>query len=115
MSAILMRTLTKKSKLNFGKYKDCTVEQLIGMRKQKDLISAYFKLSTINFNDEVLNEIGITEEYRIEKPNTDKEKYFEFINRFYEKPMKQHEALTNMRRKPKLLTRAQMQNINQLS
>ena len=111
--SILLRTLTKKSTLNFGKFKDCTVSHLIGMKKKKELISAYFKLSTINFNNEVLDELGITNEWRIEKPSTDKEKYISFlIFAGYEKPFKD-KALDKMKAKTKNLTKRQLQSINQ--
>ena len=69
MSSILLRKLTKKSTLNFGKFKDYTVEHLFGMKKQIELTSIYFKLSTITFTDDILDELGITEEFRIEKPS----------------------------------------------
>ena len=67
MSSILLRKLTRKSTLNFGKFKDYTVEHLFGMKKQIELTSIYFKLSTITFTDDILNELVIDEEYRIEK------------------------------------------------
>lgn len=96
MSAILLRKLTKKSKLNFGKYKDYTVEHLFGMKKQIDLTSIYFKLSNITFMDEILNELDITEEYRIAKPSKNVQLYERFMLQKYgikQKPNKKLQAM----------------------
>jgi hypothetical protein len=97
-NVILLRKLTKKSTLNFGKYKEYTVEHLLGMRKQKDLISMYFKLSTITFIDEILDELGITEEYRIVKPSKNIELYHEFLFATYGKKRKPRKDLLKMRK-----------------
>ena len=74
MARILLRTLTRKSKLGFGKYKERTVQQLIDSRQLLQLISAYYKLTTINYMDDIL------EEFRIKKPSSDKDLYYEFLN-----------------------------------
>ncbi len=112
MSSILLRVLTKKSTLNFGKYKDCTVEQFIGMKKQIALISMYFKLSTISFNEEILLELGITSDYRIQKPSTDEEKYKAFIQKFYGIKPPPRKDLLKMKKQTKTLTKLQLQAIN---
>ena len=115
MSSILLRILAKKSTFNFGKYKDCTVEQFIGMKKQIDLISMYFKLSTISFNEEILLELGITDDYRIKKPGTNVEKHNEFILKFYGKKKPPRKDLQRMIKQTKNLTKLQLQTINHLS
>ena len=79
--SILLRTLTLKSKIGIGKYKDETVEQAIQRRKQKDLISMYYKLTTINFNSEILDLLGITREWVISKPSSNKDMYYEFLKK----------------------------------
>ena len=38
------------------------------MNKHKELIKIYFGLGKINFTDDILEELGITEDMRIEKP-----------------------------------------------
>jgi protein-tyrosine-phosphatase len=38
------------------------------MNKHKELIKIYFGLSKINFMDEILDELGISEDMRIPKP-----------------------------------------------
>lgn len=80
MARILLRTLTRKSKLGFGKYKERTVQQLIDSRQLLQLISAYYKLTTINYMDDILEELNITEEFRIKKPSSDKDLYYKFLN-----------------------------------
>lgn len=101
-----------KSKLKFGKFKDCTVEQLIGMKKKRELISAYFKLSTINFNEEVLKDLGIINNWVINKPSTDKEKYIDFLIYLgYEKPLR-NQGSDKLKIASKNLTKSQLQSIN---
>ena len=38
------------------------------MNKHKELIKIYFGLGKINFTDDILEELGISEDMRIEKP-----------------------------------------------
>lgn len=76
----LKRILTYKSKLGFGKWKDYTVQELINLRKKDILISPYFKLSSITYIEEILIELGITQEYRIDKPSINNEMYLKFIS-----------------------------------
>ena|SRR6478752_3502373 len=98
MSVILLRKLTKKSLLKFGKYKDYTVEHLFGMKKQIDLTSIYFKLSNITFADEILDELGITEDYRIIKPSKNEQLYKEFMLFKYGVKQKPNKQLQKMRK-----------------
>jgi hypothetical protein len=98
MSSILLRKLTKKSTLKFGKFKDYTVGHLFGMKKQIELTSIYFKLSTITFTDDILDELGITEEYRIAKPSKNVELYKEFMMKKYGKKQKPNKKLQAMSR-----------------
>lgn len=67
--SVLLRTLTKKSKIGFGKYRDRTVGDLIERRKHKHLINIYYKLDSINFTEEVLKELLIKDDYIINKPS----------------------------------------------
>lgn len=77
-----LRTLTRKSKLNFGKFKEDTVQQLLDRRKHIDLIAAYYKLSAINFTEDVLEELKIYADDRIQKPSINKEKYYLVLDRY---------------------------------
>lgn len=63
----LLRTLTRKSKLKYGKGFDQTVSEML-IRDKMRLASDYFHLSAITFTDDVLDEIGIPAEMRIPKP-----------------------------------------------
>lgn len=74
MDAVTLRKLSRKSVLWFGKHKDRTVQQVIDLKNFRALRWYYFNLSGVSFLDDVLDEIGITEEYRIEKPGKDPEK-----------------------------------------
>ena len=64
----LLRTMTRKSRLGFGKYKDLTIQHILDMKLNSVLVSAYFKLTSINYTEDILQEIGISKEYRIKKP-----------------------------------------------
>lgn len=112
MSSILLRKLTKKSTLKFGKFKDCTVEHLFGMRKQAELTSIYFKLSTITFTDDILEELGITEEYRIVKPSKDVELHQEFMMQKYGKKQKPNKNLQRMGKETLPFKKGFLQSIN---
>ncbi len=117
--SVLLRTMTLKSKINIGKYKKETVEMLIGMRKQKDLISMYYKLTSVNFNEEVLNLLGITGKYIIDKPSVNKELYYTFLkDTGYIKDKKQKKANRNkdmdkMKKQPSVFSKRSLQSINQ--
>lgn len=79
MDTIRLRTLTLKSLMKFGKYKDLTVYEVIyGLRKPNHIIDCYFNLSMVSFNEEVLDIVGIAVEYRISKPGKSVDKRVEF-------------------------------------
>ena len=45
-----------------------TIQDIMIMNKHKELIKIYFGLGKINFTDDILDELGISEDMRIEKP-----------------------------------------------
>jgi len=112
MASILLRKLTKKSTLNFGKYKDYTVNHLFGMKKQIELISIYFKLSTITFTDDILDELGITEEYRIEKPSKNMELYQDFMMMKYGLKKRPNKKLQKMSKETLPFKKGLLQSFN---
>lgn len=112
MSSILLRKLTKKSTLKFGKFKDCTVEHLFGMKKQVELTSIYFKLSTITFTEDILDELGILEEYRIEKPSTNIKLYKDFMMQKYGVKQKPSKKLQLMKKETISYRKDLLRNIN---
>lgn len=71
MSLPLLRTLTLKSTLQFGKYREMTVQQVIDLHEINYLIWAYYNCSVINFTDEILEILKITE--KISKPGINPE------------------------------------------
>lgn len=78
-----LRTLTKKSKLKFGKNPELTVQRMLDLYRHKELINYYFTKSSINFTDDILDELKITKEYRIEKPSIDWSMYGKFNKNSY--------------------------------
>ena len=68
--SVNLRKLTRKSRLGFGyrDIKDITIQDIMIMNKHKELIKIYFGLGKINFTDDILDELGISEEMRIQKP-----------------------------------------------
>ena len=48
--------------------KDITIQDILIMNKHKELIKIYFGLGKINFVDDILDELGISEDMRIPKP-----------------------------------------------
>lgn len=72
--AILLRTLARKSVLDFGKYEGRSVQQVIDLKNTRMLRWYYYNCSMISFLPDILDELGITEEWRIPKPGKDPEK-----------------------------------------
>ena len=68
----LLRTMTLKSPMKFGKWYDLTVGDIINSKGYYGidyLVWVYYSASKISFNDEVLNILGIIDESQlIEKP-----------------------------------------------
>jgi hypothetical protein len=65
---VLLRKLTEKSTLKFGIYADVPIHNLLDLKKYSYLRWIYYNSSNITFLDSILKEIGITEEYYIDKP-----------------------------------------------
>lgn len=66
---VLLRKLTAKSTMRFGKFADLTVQQCLDTKKRKYLRWVYFNCSNITFTDELLDELFIPVWYRIDKPS----------------------------------------------
>ncbi len=68
--SVNLRKLTRKARLGFGyqEIKNITIQDILIMNKHKELIKIYFGLEKITFMDDILEECGITEDLRIEKP-----------------------------------------------
>ena len=108
-----LRTLTRKSKLGFGKWKDYTVQELLDLRKPLVLIAPYYKLTSINYIEDILIELKITEDYRIEKPSANKDEYYRFLNENgYQLKQRGVCGADIMKKASKQLTKAQLQANN---
>ena len=71
---IRMRTLALRTPLKFGhKFPGKTVQELIDDKKTGYLRWIYYNIQHMNFLPEVLDVLGITGEWLIEKPGTNKE------------------------------------------
>ena len=73
-----LRTLTRKSKLGFGTYGDLTVQRILDMYMPLALVTPYYTITNINYTEDILLELKITEEYRIEKPSSNRDEYYRF-------------------------------------
>ena len=73
--ATLLRTLTEKSVMGFGKYYDLIVKYLLDLNKTTYLRWCYFNSSKITFTDEILEKIHIPNDFKIEKPGKCPEKH----------------------------------------
>ena len=70
---VLLRKLAEKSTLKFGIYSDVPIYNLLDLKRYSYLRWVYYNSSNITFLDSILKEIGITEEYYIDKPGKNTE------------------------------------------
>ena len=78
-----LRTLTRKSKLKFGKHSELTVQRMLELHRHRELIKYYFTKSPINFTDDILDELKLTKGYRIDKPSINWNMYNKFNENSY--------------------------------
>lgn len=86
MNVVSLRTMTKKSVFKTdGKFANQTVGSLLKSPKGLErLVYSYFNYERISFVDEVLNELGIIPEIRLEKPSKiTKEEYYEITKKYF--------------------------------
>jgi len=63
----MLRTLTYKSKMNFGKYSHNTVADIINILEDSEYIQwVYYNMSNISFHKDILSDLKINQ--TIEKP-----------------------------------------------
>ena len=109
-----LRTLTKKSKLGFGKFKDETVQRILDLKKPLELISAYYKLSSINFTDDILLELKITDEFKLQKPCINLDLYYEFLEqKGFKKKIRVRTGSNAMKKETRLLSKSELRSFNQ--
>lgn len=76
MSNLLLRKMTRKSIIGFGNYKDLTVQNLMDLQKHDELLSIYYNLEKIDFDDDVKFELCLYDYRQIPKPGKDKSAYW---------------------------------------
>jgi hypothetical protein len=67
---VYLKTMTLKSIINFGKFKNHTVQRIIDLNKGYYLKQMYLNHKDLTFTDDVLKLIGITDKTKIKKPGT---------------------------------------------
>ena len=67
---MILRKLTRKSIIGFGKFKDSTVQNILDLQHYNYLRWVYYCNSHINFFDDILIELSIIDDYIIPKPGT---------------------------------------------
>jgi len=94
-----LRKLTRKSQFKFGKYSDCTVQNILDLDPEY-VAWVYFNQSNINLFDDILQELGIINDFVIEKPSVNYDKWLEYRSQCYEF-LYDTEEKKGMRRKQK--------------
>lgn len=72
-----LRTMARKSVFYGGRYEGLSVQQMLDMRRYGALRWYYFHCSMISYLPDILDELHISEKYRIDKPGTDPAMYEE--------------------------------------
>ena len=80
MDTILLRTMTLKSSITGGKFKGLTIKRILELGEKFYLVYTYYCYETINFNNEVLSMLGITNNLRILKPGANKKMLSKWCN-----------------------------------
>jgi hypothetical protein len=86
--ATLLRKLSYKSTMNFGKYPTLTTQQIIdvyGTKGKNYLVWCYYHLSNITFLDNILDDLCIDIKERILKPSKF-DNSFVITNKYYNEP-----------------------------
>lgn len=80
---IQLRKLAPKSIIGFGSFRDLSVQNVLDTQGKMPLISMYYNLERVSFLDEVLELLGITGEFVIQKPGKDKDKFESFKQTYF--------------------------------
>jgi hypothetical protein len=101
--SILLRTLTRKSVMSFGKYKGQIIDEILRLGMHHYLRYIYYNLDGITFIDEILRQINIFNDhhdYRIPKPGKDPE-YGKEIENILVNQYKTVKTMSHYKRKAK--------------
>ena len=117
MSVVLLRTLTRKSILGFGKYVDLTVQNMLDTFLSKELLNIYYTCRNIDFNQDLKDELCIHGEREINKKEKKDERYilnyghymYECLKEMAEKKTEEQEKIIlGYRRKEKHFKKRQV-------
>lgn len=82
MSVVLLRTLTRKSRIGFGAYTDLTVQNLLDTFRHKELYNIYYAFRNIDFCQDLKDELCIHGEREIDKKLPNPDRFFKDAPRF---------------------------------
>jgi len=86
---VLLRTLTRKSIIGFGNFKDLTVQNLIDTRQQRKLLEIYYFCRNIDYMPDIKEELFILDDRVIDKKKYEEDRfnkiYYKNINFCYDK------------------------------
>ena len=117
MSIVLLRTLTRKSILGFGKYVDLTVQNMLDTFLSKELLNIYYTCRNIDFNQDLKDELCIHGDREINKKEKKDERYilnyghymYECLKEMAEKKTEEQEKIIlGYRRKEKHFKKRQV-------
>jgi hypothetical protein len=77
--SVLLRILTRKSVLWFGKHNGLKIQQMIDLHLGAYLRWIYYNFTGVTFTTDILEELTITENRRISKPGIAPEKHFKIM------------------------------------
>ena len=81
---VLLRKLTRKSNIGFGDYKDMTIQNLLDLKRHKNLLEIYYFFRNIDYMPDILDELHIKNERVIDKKLQQdervKKEYYFFIS-----------------------------------
>lgn len=75
MNVVLLRTLTRKSIIGWGSYRDLSVQNLLDMFKHKELLHIYYTCRNIDFNQDLKDELCISGERELNKKEKQENRY----------------------------------------
>jgi len=80
MSIVLLRTLTRKSIIGFGDFRDLSVQNVLDLHRHNELLNIYYTCRNIDFNQDLKDELCIHGEREINKKDKSDTRY---INNFW--------------------------------
>ena len=75
MSVLLLRTLTRKSIIGFGYFRDLTIQNLLDMCMHRELLSIYYNMRNIDFAQDIKDELCIYGDREINKKDKKEERF----------------------------------------